>query len=471
MKQTSDDLLKPIVDRLISEDYYDSDIYIKMAHVVTNRAYWAFSIMTIVCLMTGVVIFNHYWSYEENMYRKMNIFLRLDNPTKDASADKTMMRFGKIAQDSLIKELRAERILPIDSLCEIKGENPISKRIRENYIDNHIESAYISIPFVGIKVSVNDILLVMSFTFFILAMWLFLCIRAENLTIGKILSLSQPKGINIRRRIFYGICFNNMFFPTTQRKKVYSELSKTAKSVREELNDIPIKTKRHKWRNDVVCFIFFVPFVIMSINLLTHFDDITNITGKNKEYTTIEYKNQKYYINDAKTAGIDFKNVNIESVNDPYNKYLWWIFGFSTCFVIALFYPCFRTYRCQKGTSRVLYHFKQRFKHDDDCVKSITRHQLKESEADIQVVAMDSKAIFSDRHKYDTYKDVVAQRYNEENGFYLLTHSGDIKEVIRLKEYLAEKYNYRNSSEDISLEDATDKEYFIFLKKNIVKQS
>jgi hypothetical protein len=466
---------EPVVDKSISEDYYNSGMYVKMAHVVTNRAYWSFTVMTIVCIMTGVVLFNHYWSYEEDMYRKMNIFLRLDSNRTKVTDDTTTITFGTIKRDELIKALKAGSILPIDSLGIIEGENPISKRIRENYIDNHIESAYISIPLLGIKVSVNDILIVMSVTFLILSVWLFFCIRAENFTIGKILSLNQTKSIAIRRRIFYDICFNNMLFPTTQRKKAYSALSKTTKSLKEELNDIPIKTKRPKWRNDRVCLIFFIPFAIMSLNLLSHYIDISNLIKNDKEYKTIEHKTKYqtkiYYIDDSKTARMDFNDVNVVTKN-PYNTYLYWILGISTCFVIALFFPCWATYKCQKGTSKILYHFKQRFKHDDDCQKFIDYYNLGASKATIQVVSTDSKAIFSSRQKYNKYKDDFAQKYSMENGFYFLTHSGINKEVNRLKEDLAKNPNYDNNSPDILFGGETvKKEYFIFLKKNTAKKT
>jgi hypothetical protein len=470
MKPNSNHPSEPVVDRSISEDYYNSGMYVKMAHVVTNRAYWSFSIMVIVCVMTGVVLFNHYWSYEEDMYRKMNIFLRLDSTQTKAIDNTDTITFGIIKRNELIKGLQTKSILPIDSLGIINGENPISKRIRENYIDNHIESAYISIPLLGIKVSVNDILIVMSVTFLILSGWLFFCIRAENFTIGKILSLNQAKRIDIRRRIFYDICFNNMLFPTTQRKKAYSDLSNIAKSLREELKDIPIKTRRRKWRNDAVCLIFFIPFAIMSFNLLSHYIDISNILSSDKEYKTIEYKTKGqtkiFYIDDSKTARMDFNDVNITTEN-PYNTYLYWILGISTCCVIALFFPCRATYRCQKGTSRVLYHFKQRFKHDDDCQKLIDYYKLGESKATIQVVTMNSKAIFSNKQQYDKYKEDVAQAYSMENGFYFLTHSGDWNEVNRLKAELSKNYNYDNNSPDIHFGEATEKkEYFIFLKKH-----
>ncbi|MDR1199775.1 MAG: hypothetical protein LBK94_12330 [Prevotellaceae bacterium] len=464
---------EPIVDRSISEDYYNSDMYVKMAHVVTNRVYWSFTVMTIVCIMTLVVLFNHYWSYEEHLYKKMNVYLRLNDrqdKTNTANITKDTILFGNITQDELINKLNAGKILPIDSLGLIKEENIISEKIRESYIDNHIESSYIAIPILGIKVGVNDILIVMGITFLILSLWLFVCIRAENFTIGKILSLNQTKNINIRRYIFYGICFNNMFFPTTQRRKEYSALSNISKSLMDELKDIPGKAKRSKWRNSWVCLIFFIPVAIMAFNLCIHINDVSSLTSDNKNYKTIEYKAQKYYINDSKMARMDFKDVNVKTENDPYDKYLWWILGVSTCFVFSLFYFCKATYKYQIGTSKVLYHFKQRFKHDDDCMKGIERYKLKESKATIQVVSIDSKTIFSNKNKYNECKNEFKRKYSIENGFYLLTHSGYINEVDRLRSELSKKeeYNYENNPGVVHFGQETNKkEYFIFLKKTV----
>jgi hypothetical protein len=477
METKLEHLLKPSVDKSISEDYYNADMYIKMAHIVTSRAYWAFSVMAVVCIMTLVVLFNHYYSYEEYMYKKMNILLRLNNPTKDTldkNVTKNTVTFGTVSQSELIKELKAGNIFPLDSLSFIKGENPISKRIRENFISNHIEASYISIPILGIKVSVNDILFVMSFTFLILSAWLYLCIRSENFTVGKILSLNQTKNIDIRRYIFYGICFNNMFFPTTQRRKAYSTLSNIAKSLCEELKDIPIKSKRPKWRNEIVFWIFFIPLVIMVMNLCIHCFDILSVISDNKEYTTIKYnirENDKdttktYFINDSKIARMDSNDVNICNKKDPYRKYLWWIFGISASCVFALSGPCYKSYRYQKGTSKVLYHFKQRFKHDDDCHKCIDYYQLKESRATIQVVATNSKTIFSAHRKYQEYKKSFVQKYSMENGFYFLTHSGDRNEVNRLKDELSKNSNYSNAVDIYTGDETNKKEYFIFLEKS-----
>jgi hypothetical protein len=468
--------LKSEIDRSVSEDYYSADMYIKMAHVVTHRAYWAFTVMTVVCIMTAVVLFNHYFSYEEYLYKKMNVLLRLNDSTKYAEDRKDTITYRTISQNELIKKLKTKDILPLDSLGLIKGEseNPISKKIRENYINNHIESSYISIPILGIKVSVNDILIVMSFTFLVLSAWLFLCIRSENFTVGKILSLNQTKSINIRRYIFYGICFNNMFFPTTKRKRAYSTLSNIAKSLDEELKDIPIKSSRSKWKNEIVCWIFFIPFLIMFANLCIHCCDISNVTSDNKKYTIIQYKTcengkdtiKTYFLNDSKIARMDFNDVNISNNKDPYTLYVWWIFWISVCSVVVLLKPCYSTYKYQKGTSKILYHFKQRFKHDDDCHKCIDHHQLEDSKATIQVVAINSKMIFSADEKYNYYKDKFAQKYSMKEGFYFLTHSGDKKEVKRLKEELSKNSNYDNSKDIYEDgEETNKKEYFIFLKK------
>ncbi|MDR1984399.1 MAG: hypothetical protein LBQ28_06220 [Prevotellaceae bacterium] len=489
-----------IINKSISEDYYNADMHIKMAHVVTNRTYWAFSVMIVVIVMTVVVLFNHYYSYEEQMYKKMNILLRVNNldtqgslkianDTLTMKSDSMIVEtiiFSEITRDSLIKRLNAGTILPIDSLGRIeeKNQNPISQAIRENYIRNHIESAYISIPLLGIKFGVNDILVLMSIAFLVLSIWLYLCIRSENFTIGKILSLSQTKSIDIRRYIFYGICFNNMFFPTTQRSKPYNALSNISKSLSEELNEIPVKMKkRPRWTRILLSYVFFIPFIIMALNIAIHRWDILNILGKD-EYTTIKYKNREYYTNDSKTARLDFKDENIKTGgDDPYKKYLDIVFWFSAALIVLIGYCCHKTWVYQNGTNKVLYRFKQRFKHDDDCLKNIDRYQLRHKPANIQVVSVDSKIfffynnklinkIFSLTYKFKKMKDEFARQkdefareYSIEKGFYLLTHSGDDNEVERLKDNLS-TLNYKNNP-DIHFGFGTYyKEYFIFLKTN-----
>jgi hypothetical protein len=479
---------KKCVDKSITTEYYNADMYVKMAHVVTNRTYWAFSIMIIVSIMTIVVLFNHYLSYEEHFIKKMNVLLRVSDSTNNNATKNKIdtIVFGRMGQSELLEALKLKdtinSILPIDSLKLMLPEkqNPFSKEIREQYIRNHIDASYISIPIIGIKISINDILILMGLAFLILAGWLYLCIRSENFTIGKALSLSKNKSIDIRRYIFYGICFNNMFFPTTQRKQAYSELSNITKSLIEELEDFRVKTKKkykkwwlikwgiRLWRGKLN-LAFFIPLIIMIVNLYIHQQDIRSLVDESKTYTTIKYDNNTYYINDSKIARFDFKDENIHNEKDPYKTYLWWIFSIALGLTVFTCYYCWKTYKYQLGTTNILYHFKQRFKHEDDCEKNIDYHKLQNKPADVQIVTIDTKIIFSGATCIKALKYHFAKKYDTQNGYYLLTHSGDKNEIDRLIEYLENSgYKYeKDSTENTGThhlgDEKDDIEYFILL--------
>ena len=325
------------VTQSISENYYVADMHVRMAHKATGRTYWAFSATIVAVVATITVLFNHYWSYEELMFKKMNIFLRegIGETNSDFSKKDTIL-FGQIKQDELIESLKKNEIKDLETL-EFGEPNPISKSIREHYIRNHIDSMYITIPLFGIKISVNDILILMGLTFLVLAIWLFFCIRSENFTIGKIVSLNQNTDVNIRSYVFYGICFNNLFFPTTQRFTPYRYLYKKSDSFDEELKEIPTK-KRQKRNSYHKHFIFFIPTIIMIGNFIFHIDDITSKIFDEKKYTTVEYKNEKYFIDDAKTARFDFHDYNIATEdNDPFKKHLNIILIISSILTICIF--------------------------------------------------------------------------------------------------------------------------------------
>jgi hypothetical protein len=406
-------------DQSIFEDYYNSDMYIKMAHITTARSYWAFSVMIAVAVMTFTVLFNHYYSYDKAVLKQANIYLRNDHGIAHLSGESS-------SDTALFKTIG-------------NGLNPISDEVRKNIIRNYIDANYITVPILGIKISIDDVMLLMGITFCILSCWLFYCIRSENLTIGKILSLNQNKRIDIRRYIFYGICFNNMFFPTTQRHRPYKELSKVNKSLNEELDDIPRKKARKKWKNELLSYIFFLPIVIMGMCFAHHIPEIYRMDSDKKDLITVEYEGEKYTINNAKIASFDSKgHVNYDGSNQELKRIL-----YISCLITLLtFYQCYRTVIYQKGTNRILYDFKKRFKHEDDCLKNIENNKLENVKNELVVIVLAQKIVFSAKKCFQKYKEDFIIKYNQKNKYYFLTHtSGKDGEINKIKGFLTDGSN------------------------------
>ena len=491
---------KNTVTQSVSEDYYVADMQVRMAHKVTGRTYWAFLATIVAVVITIIVLFNHYLSYEELMFKKMNIYLRevigatdSDSIKNSDSIIKDTLFFTPISEKELLNWLEKNEIKDFDTLKFGNG-NPISQQIREHYIRNHIDSMYIIIPLFGIKISVNDILILMGLTFLVLAIWLFFCIRSENFTIGKIISLNQHKEINVRSYIFYGICFNNLFFPTTQRLKPYKNLHESSHTLVEELEKIPT-IKRKKRRAVHKHAIFFIPTIIMIITLSLDRYDIKRKIFDEKDYTMVEYKNEKYFIDDAKTARFDFHDYNIATEdNDPFKKHLNIILIISSILTICIFLMALQTCKYQIGTNHILYLFKQRFKHDEDCQKNMKfhEHKLENKTKEIHVTDIDSRVVFTQRNCYKKYTDRFAADYDIANNYYLLTNTGSINEAKRIVkrqisilniekyegihyefDYKAcannENFNCKKNPYTFDLKICADKErsnkeYFIFIK-------
>jgi len=267
----------------------------------------------------------------------------------------------------------------------------------EEFTKQSLKLEYINIPIIGITISVEDFFLIMSFTFFLLSWFLKYTIKAENLTTGKILTIFNKKSIELKELIFYGIVFNNLFFPTTQRKKPYDKLTESEKILANIVNDMPDKSSP-KFRNSLN-WIYFVPTIVCGINLIMYVVGVVsfNLTG------TFLW----YFIIIGLIGFLCGSGVFI------YNK---------------------KTYKFQKGTNKILHNFKQCFKHDYDIIKNIKGSDFVEKEKEMVVAKVNSDVIYD--KKYSVRKEEFCKKY--ENDYLILTHTGDNIELERILKFIKE---------------------------------
>jgi len=306
-----------------------------------------------------------------------------------------------------------------------------SRSQAEEFEKQSLKLEYINIPIIGITISVEDFFIIMSFTFFLLSWFLKYTIKAENLTIGKILTIFNKKSVDLKELMFYGIVFNNLFFPTTQRKKPYEKLKEIEKTLTNVVNDMPDKSSP-KFKNSLN-WIYFVPTVICGVNLIMY---VWGVVSFNLAGTFLWYFIIIGFIGLICGAGVFRYNL--------------------------------KTYQYQKGTNKILHEFKQNFKHDKDIKNNIDNSVEKE----MVVAIVNSDVIY--KKEYNDRKKEFCNKYND---YFLLTHTSDNKELDRILKLIKEnpdKFFKNNYKKPIQKED--DKEFindgkseyienFIFIKK------
>lgn len=495
-----------------SEEFAKADFYVRMAHKSTGRSYWAFSAMVVISAITLIAVFNEYFSYDRIFFKYTNLALR-ENVFTDSIA---VSEIKRIHGDSVMKVLAKDNIdiadtIPIDVYQELvlrakrisndsivanvesipfKKLNPVSEELRNNFIRNSLDSRFITIPLLGVKISSSDILILIGLAYLIISFWLFICIRSENFTIGKILILAQDKSIEVRRYVFYGICFNNMFFPTTLRRTPYDDLSKFNRTLDEELDELPTKLRRKPILSRIVDFAldksFYMPLIVLLGCYIVHIIDVMylldgwplDVLGRSFE-KKVMFGNWNSVF--SKEMRFDFSDLP-EIAKDFFSPYLKGVLFCASALLLIIGYFNCQSARYQRGTSLILRSYKRRFKHDDDCIKCMKHNELTGENMEVFIVKMDQRLLLKGTKNATVKK--FGSDYSRENGYFLLTHTGyknkkkDYAEVKRICDLLQTRednlwpHNFTlpkdnrricNYTEQEDLE-RTKWEYFIFLK-------
>ncbi len=459
MKNESSESLNPVLYPF-NDHYAQADLYVRMAHKATARSFWAYSAMIVIAVITIIALFNSYFSYDIGFFRKANIDLREDINIGFLSDSTLQKKLNSMKQNGAItlsvKEIRelknaeivdtliTEGQLSLDTIFtydtfvrtftkrvedfSCREENIISKELRNNMIRNYIDSQYINIPLIGVKISSNDILILMAIAFFIISFWLLICSRSENFTIGKILSLTQNKSINVKRYIFYGICFNNMLFPTTKRHGPYRSLSEINRPLLKEIRMIREKEGQHRTFHKIVTLLIgwsvFIPSFFLLICLaLDIMDSMHWMPYFSPSICGLE-------LEDYKLLRFDF-NKNNNSLSQGYvDSNIWGTIIVASVLWITIVISNYWSRLYLKGTDENLRQFKSRYKHDDDCAESINHNNLANKHTKIATVAIKEELLKKKKGRRCAHQ--FGREYCESNGYYLLTYTSNVCELKRL---------------------------------------
>ena len=115
-------------------------------------------------------------------------------------------------------------------------------------------STFFSIPIINTNIQISDASTIVSFAFFILIIWLFFSTRRENHIIGKSLFLSLNEDNEMKKFIYYGISFSNLFSTISDRDDPINSLEYVESE------------KKNKYVRGIIKFVFIAPSIaIISI--------------------------------------------------------------------------------------------------------------------------------------------------------------------------------------------------------------
>jgi len=87
----------------------------------------------------------------------------------------------------------------------------IVKDLQERLLTGWVDSGFMSVPLLGIKLHVTDAGFIGAIALTTLTLWLFYSVRRQNHLIGKTLRLAQSAPRNIQEYVYYGITASNVF--------------------------------------------------------------------------------------------------------------------------------------------------------------------------------------------------------------------------------------------------------------------
>lgn len=128
------------------------------------------------------------------------------------------------------------------------------------------KSTYIELPIINVPIQISDAAVIISLAFFILVIWLFFSVRRENHVVGKslMLAVSENASNELKKQIYYGITFSNLFSSISDRDDPITSL--TYKEP---------ETKARRSVRPLIKFVFFAPalciFLIITFDILSLF--------------------------------------------------------------------------------------------------------------------------------------------------------------------------------------------------------
>ena len=115
-----------------------------------------------------------------------------------------------------------------------KGRSEIKKKLHEAYIDKWVDSIYVDIPVLGVKVAGTDSSVVGAVAMSILSVWVFFSARRENHLVHLVLSdarraIADPAS---KRRLLRGIVASQVLSPTSNDDTPHAAFSPSSRAPR-----------------------------------------------------------------------------------------------------------------------------------------------------------------------------------------------------------------------------------------------
>ena len=428
----------------MSEDYFEASENVKSAHTSTKRIYWAILFILILFTMNIVGLYNHHFSVSAVNSRKDY----QDKRDIEVQASELAKKNGivdsaqyKLAIDSLEGVYKKNRE-------ELKGKDKMNYLVtldieEKAYFEKNMELGYTHPYFIGNSFSVEDMFQIMTLVYLFAFSWLYYCIRADNLCVGKILNKLYVKGNqkvyrNLKRFVYYSIVYNNIIFPSTRRREPYAAIENTDKDLKGKINNFITTHKRYR---DIFNELLFTgSILIIAVNFII--------------FIMASY----YY----------------------YGEWCKWLASLEAMeiiiLIICLVGICFiirnlcRIYKTTRATNQLLRDFKRKLKHDEELTYVIENHKLTDVQKTIIVVKRSKKELLNN----DLRKEFIDE-YSIEKGYYICCNTSYEDEKVRLLRLLLEnkdnifgenyiKPNIEKAEEELHISNNNKKEYFIFLK-------
>lgn len=356
-----------------------AELYVQAARTTTKRCYWAYSALLLVCITAGLTFYNEYFSYTEKIIKTSGI--ALSDPVKN----------------KYISLLSRSDVYTPEDVSFYENKNLIFETLWEELVKEWVETQFISIPLLGIKLSTSDVMALMSFLFIIIMAWCYYCIRSENFAVGKVLISTQySKHLDVKRYVFYGICFNNIFFPTTTRDIPYRRLKYT-KNVSDEIIGRQEKINHNnkwivKFKKYIPKILFLLPVIILSIDIVMHACDLYMLdsTDNNCFKELVENPNNQDAIDKAKAvvlknkiviegSSIHYNNDKIFRIGFPHGitnmmkkgstSMIWYSLILTSISLILVIIMMHRIFKYLNGTNKTLLEYRNMIKCDESKTK------------------------------------------------------------------------------------------------------
>jgi len=103
-------------------------------------------------------------------------------------------------------------------------ESEVTEEVQHQIIKEWVESSFISVPILGIKVGIFDGSVFGSIALLIISIWFFLSIRRENHVIRFLLRDTKGKSSRVKKEIYHGIASYMLFANITREDQPIEDL-------------------------------------------------------------------------------------------------------------------------------------------------------------------------------------------------------------------------------------------------------